>query len=95
MSPGQLFSSVAGAVSRAVACCFTRHSRVVCALFVRDELVVACWFVRIRARRARYFRMSSACYVARVRASFARCRAVSRIINSSRLGSLILIKLFN
>jgi hypothetical protein len=34
------------------------------------------WHV-IRARRARCF--VSACYVARVRASFARCRAVSRV----------------
>jgi hypothetical protein len=95
MSPGQLFSSPAGAVPRAMACCFARRSRVVCALFVRDGLVVACWFVRVRARRARYFRVSSACYVARIRASVARCRAVSRVINPSRLGSLVLIKLFN
>jgi hypothetical protein len=95
MSPGQLFLSVAGVVPRAVACCFARRSRAVCALFVRDELVVACWFVRVRTRRMRYFRVSSAYYVARVCASFARCRAVSRVINSSRLGSLVLIKLFN
>jgi hypothetical protein len=39
------------------------------------------------------FCVSSACCVARVRASFARCRAVSLVINSSRLESLVLIKL--
>jgi hypothetical protein len=37
-----LFSSVAGAFPRAVACYFARHARAVCALFVRDVLVVAC-----------------------------------------------------
>jgi hypothetical protein len=37
-----LFSSVAGAVPRAVACCFARHARAVCGLFVRDVSVVAC-----------------------------------------------------
>jgi hypothetical protein len=37
--------------------------------------------------------VSSACYVARVRASFARCRVVSLVINSPRLESLVLIKL--
>jgi hypothetical protein len=37
----------------------------------------------------------SVCYVARVRVSFARCRAVSRVINLSRLESPILIKLLN
>jgi hypothetical protein len=95
MSPGQLFLSVAGVVPRAVACCFARHSRVVSALFVCDGLVVACWFVRVRARHVRCFRVSSAYYVARVHASFARCRAVSRVINSSRLESLVLIKVFN
>jgi hypothetical protein len=52
--------------------------------------------IRARSRSSRaLFRVSSACYVARVRASFARCRAVSRVINSSRLESLVLIKLFN
>jgi hypothetical protein len=39
------------------------------------------------------FRVSSACYVARVRVLFARCHAVSRIVNSPRLESLVLIKL--
>ena len=49
------------------------------------------------AHRSRWscalFRVSSACCVARVRASFARCRVVSLVINSSRLESLVLIKL--
>jgi hypothetical protein len=40
-------------------------------------------------------RVSSACYIVRVRASFACCRVVSRVINSPRLKSLVLIKLFN
>jgi hypothetical protein len=35
--------------------------------------------------------VSSACYVARVRASSARCRIVLRVVNSSRLESLVLI----
>jgi hypothetical protein len=48
---------------------------------VRDGLVVACWFVRIRAR---YFRVSLACYVARVRASFACYRAGSRAVHARR-----------
>ena len=47
----------------------------------------------VRAGRAYYFRVSSACCVARVRVSFARCRTVSLVINSSRLESLVLIKL--
>jgi hypothetical protein len=42
MSPVQLFSFVAGAVSRVVHVQFVRRSRAVCALFVRDVLVVAC-----------------------------------------------------
>jgi hypothetical protein len=39
------------------------------------------------------FRVSSACYVARGRASVARCHVVSRVLNSPRLESLVLIKL--
>jgi hypothetical protein len=55
--------------------------------------VVACWFAR-RSRCTRaLFCVSSARYVTRVRASFARCRAVARVVNFSRLDSLILIKL--
>jgi hypothetical protein len=37
------------------------------------------------------FLASSACYVARVRVLFARCRVVSRIVNLPRLESLVLI----
>jgi hypothetical protein len=47
----------------------------------------------VLAGRTLYFCVSSARYVTRVRASFARCRAVARVVNSSRLDSLILIKL--
>jgi hypothetical protein len=46
----------------------------------------------IRARRA-LFRVSSACCVARVRASFSRCRVISCIVSSPRLESLVLIRL--
>jgi hypothetical protein len=47
-----------------------------------------------RSRRSRaMLRVSSACYVARVRVSFARCHVVSLVINSSRLEPLVLIKL--
>jgi hypothetical protein len=48
----------------------------------------------VHASRA-LFRSSSACCVARVRASFARCRVVSRVVNSPILESLVLIKLLN
>ena len=52
---------------------------------------------RVAVHRSRWscalFRVSSACCVARVRVSFARCRTVSLVINSSRLESLVLIKL--
>jgi hypothetical protein len=37
---------------------------------------VACWFVRRSRSSHALLCVSSACYVARVRASFARCRAV-------------------
>jgi hypothetical protein len=37
------------------------------------------------------FHASSACYVARVRTSSARCRIVLRIVNSPRLEYLVLI----
>jgi hypothetical protein len=41
--------------------------------------------IRTRPRSSRaMFHVPSACYVARVRASFARCSAVSRVVNSSR-----------
>jgi hypothetical protein len=40
---------------------------------------------------ARTVRVSSVCYDAHVRASFARCRIVLCVINSSRLESLVLI----
>jgi hypothetical protein len=40
---------------------------------------------------ARTVRVPSACYVARVRASSARCRIVLRVVNSPRLESLVLI----
>ena len=73
MSPVQLFSSVAGAVPRAVACCFARRSRAVCALFVRDGLVVACWFVPVRASFALVVRIIS-CVVSVL------CRACSRVV---------------
>jgi hypothetical protein len=55
--------------------------------------VVACWFARRSCWTHALFCVSSARYVTRVRASFARCRAVARVVNSSRLDSLILIKL--
>ena len=44
----------------------------------------------VRAGRTHRFRASSACYVARVRVLFARCHAISRIVNSPRLESLVL-----
>jgi hypothetical protein len=48
--------------------------------------------IRARLRPPRIlFRVSSACYVARVRASFARCRVVSLVVNSPRLETLMLI----
>jgi hypothetical protein len=40
---------------------------------------------------ARTVHVSSVCYVARVRASSARCRIVLCVVNSSRLESLVLI----
>jgi hypothetical protein len=45
----------------------------------------------VRAGRTHRFRASSACYVARVRVLFARCHAISRIVNSPRLESRVLI----
>jgi hypothetical protein len=45
----------------------------------------------VHAGRTHRFRASSACYVARVRVLFARCHAISRIVNSPRLESLVLI----
>jgi hypothetical protein len=45
----------------------------------------------VRAGRTHRFHASSACYVVRVRVLFARCHAVSRIVNSPRLESLVLI----
>jgi hypothetical protein len=44
----------------------------------------------IHAGRTHCF-MSSVCYVTYIRASFARCHVVSRIVNSPRLESLVLI----
>jgi hypothetical protein len=55
--------------------------------------VVMCWSARRSRRSPALSRASFACYVAHVRASSARCRAVSSVINSSRLESLLLIKL--
>jgi hypothetical protein len=69
-----------------------------CALFVCSftravQHMVTCWFTR-RSRCLRVlFRVSSACCVARVRASVVCYRAISRIVNSSRLESLVLILL--
>jgi hypothetical protein len=64
-------------------------SRVVRVLLVRRR--------RSFARRSRclstLFWVSLTCYVAHVRTSFARCRAVSRVVNSSRLESPVLIKI--
>jgi hypothetical protein len=73
MSLDQLFSSVVGAIPRAVACCFARCSRAVCALFVRDGLVVACWFVPVRASFALVVRTVS-CVVSVL------CRACPRVV---------------
>jgi hypothetical protein len=67
--------------------------RAVCKLFVRDVLMVACWFVHHPRWSHALFRVSSTRYVVCVHASFARCHAVSRVINLSRLESLVLIKL--
>jgi hypothetical protein len=84
-----------------VSCASSRYPRVVRtrrhASFARVTRtvphVVACWFAR-RSRWTRtLFRVSSARYVTRVHASFARCRAVARVVNLSRLDSLVLIKL--
>ena len=92
MSPDQLFSSVAGAVPRSgvlLRASFTCCLRVVRAWWARGRVLVHAgsrWSCAL-------FRVSSACCVARVRASFARCRVVSLVINSSRLESLVLIKL--
>jgi hypothetical protein len=45
----------------------------------------------VRAGRVYCFCVSSACYAARVRVSFAHCHVVLGIVNSSRLESLVLI----
>jgi hypothetical protein len=70
--------------------CLVQTRHLICFLACR-----ACCSARgsklVRASRAYYFHVSSACYVACVRVSFARCHAVSRIINSPRLESLELI----
>jgi hypothetical protein len=53
-------------------------------------------FTRVAACRSRVSRVLprvSFASVTRVRVSFARCRAVARVVNSSRLDSLVLIKL--
>jgi hypothetical protein len=50
--------------------------------------VVAC-----RSRVSRVLPRVLFVSVTRVRASFARCRAVARVVNSSRLDSLVLIKI--
>jgi hypothetical protein len=55
--------------------------------------VVTCRFAHRSRWSCALFRVSSACYVARVHASFARYRVVSLVINSPRLASLVLIKL--
>jgi hypothetical protein len=88
MSPDQLFLSLV--LFRAW---WRAASRVVHVLSACCSCVISSWS-RADSSRA-LFRVSSACYVARVRASFARCHAVSRVINSSRLESPILIKLLN
>jgi hypothetical protein len=41
--------------------------------------VVACWLARHSRSSRALFRVSSACYVTHVHASFARCRVVSRV----------------
>jgi hypothetical protein len=69
--------------------CHTSFARVTRAV----PHVVACWFARCSRWTRALFCVSSARYVTRVRASFARCRAVTRVVNLSRLDSLILIKL--
>jgi hypothetical protein len=53
-------------------CFFARDARVV-------PHVVACWLARHSRSSRALFRVSSACYVACVRASFAHCRDVSRV----------------
>jgi putative copper export protein len=50
-------------------------------------------FARVALVAVMLFRASSARYVARVRMLFARCRTVSRVVNSHRLEALELIKL--
>jgi hypothetical protein len=70
-----------------VACCLRVaivHSCVRAACLVRAMSraiphVVACWLARHSRSSRALFRVSSACYVARVHASFARCRAVLRV----------------
>jgi hypothetical protein len=58
---------------------------------VRDVHMVSCWFAR-RSRWSRaLFQVLSACYAALVRASFARCHVVSRVVISPRLEFLVLI----
>jgi hypothetical protein len=59
--------------------------------FPRLSLVLFRTWCRSRWSRT-LFRVSSTCYVARVRALVARCHVVSRIVNSPRLESLALIK---
>ena len=53
--------------------------------------VVTCWSARRSRRSPALSRASFACYVARVRASSARCRIVLCVVNSFRLESLVLI----
>jgi hypothetical protein len=50
-------------------------------------------FARLSRQSRAMLRVLSACYVARVHVSFARCQVVSLVINSSRLESLVLIQL--
>jgi hypothetical protein len=69
-------------VSRTVVHVVLRVSRVP---FTR---VVAC-----RSRVSRVLPRVSFASVTRVRTSFARCCAIARVVNSSRLDSLVLIKL--
>jgi hypothetical protein len=52
---------------------------------------VMCWSARCSRRSPALSRASFACYVARIRASSARCRIVSCVVNSPRLESLVLI----
>jgi hypothetical protein len=61
-------------------CCV--HHRTAYALFARVALVAVM-----------LFRASPARHVTRVRMTFARCRTVSRVVNSHRLEALELIKL--